>query len=218
MRADENTGTAEMVDFGSILPALFAFAIATSAPGPANIATAMIAVRHGRRAGLLLGLGLSVGLAFWGIIAATGLGAVLQGSEIVLTALKILGGLYLVWLAIQSWRSAESQPTAKVDGQKDRRWFMVGLLLNLTNPKAVFAWIAALSLGLGIGDSTAQVVLATALCVFWGCVNYTLYALAFSLPKAMDGYRQVHKWVGRIVAGIFLLAGFGLIRSAITRQ
>ncbi|MBM7068009.1 LysE family transporter [Actibacterium sp. 188UL27-1] len=55
---------------------------------------------------MLFGAGLSVGLAFWGVIAATGLGATLKASAHGLTLLKLLGGFYLLWMAYGAARSA----------------------------------------------------------------------------------------------------------------
>jgi threonine efflux protein len=76
-----------------------AFLIVTISPGPANIVVATVAMSAGRRRGLAFGAGLSVGVAFWGAVAATGMGAVLQGSAIALTILKVLGGsIFCGWL------------------------------------------------------------------------------------------------------------------------
>jgi threonine efflux protein len=97
------------------------------------------------------------------------------------------------------------------------RWFWRGLLLNLSNPKAVVAWMAALSMGLGQGTGTHAVAIATLICVGLGFVNYAGYALTFSLPGFMAGYRRSRRWIDGVVAGLFALAGLSLIRSALTR-
>ena len=206
-----------MYNLENILPVALAFFIVTVSPGPANIATATVAMRYGRRDGMLFGLGLSIGLAFWGVIAATGMGAILQGSQYLLFALKITGGLYLLWLAIQSGHSALKKDENATDTPSEGRWFLRGLMLNLSNPKAVFAWLAALSMGLGIGDNDGLVVLATLVCITLGFLNYAFYAMAFSLPGFMAGYRRFRRWIEGAVAGLFAIAAFGLIRSALTR-
>lgn len=204
---------------GSILTAILAFAVVTSSPGPSNIATATVAMRFGRRNSLVFGAGLAFGLACWGVLAAAGMGAILQGSVYLLIALKIFGGLYLLWLAIQSGRALlQPADSAKHGAPKDGRWFLRGLGLNLSNPKAVLAWLAALSMGMGPpGSATGHVVLTTAVCIAFGFLNYALYALAFSLPGCMAGYRRFRKWIEGVTAGFFALAGFGLIRSAFAR-
>ena len=206
-----------MIGFADLWPVAAAFLVVTVSPGPANVAVATVAMSSGRRNGLLFGVGLSVGLAFWGVVAATGLGALLQSSVYVLSGLKVLGGLYLLCLACQSartaWKAQDEDPGVPHRGL----WLKRGLVLNLSNPKAVVAWMAALSMGLGEGDGSAQLIAATLLCMALGFLNYAGYAVAFSLSGAMAGYRRMRRWIDGVVAGFFAAAGFGLIRSALSR-
>ncbi len=206
-----------MFGVDNILSVALAFFVVTVSPGPANIAVATVAMRSGRRSGLIFGIGLSFGLAFWGLIAATGMGAVLQSSEYALIALKLFGGSYLLWLAFQSGRSALSKSESARRTSIDGRWFKRGLVLNLSNPKAVVAWMAALSMGLGASDGLYEVAVATMICMLLGFLNYTGYALAFSLSGVMAGYRRLQRWIDGVAAGLFAAAGFGLIRAAFSR-
>lgn len=205
-----------MLDFTSLGTVAAAFFVAAASPGPATIAVATVSMSAGRADGLRFGAGLSLGLAFWGLIAATGLGAVLQASNHALAILKVLGGAYLLWLAFGAARSATRQgPHTLVPRASG---FTRGLILNLSNPKAVLAWMATLALGLGSASSMWQVVAATGLCMALGFAIYAGYALAFSTPGAMAVYRKVRRWIDGAVAGLFALAGLGLIRSAFARQ
>ncbi len=209
-----------MRGFENLLAVTLAFFVVAVSPGPANIAVATVSMRFGRASGLRFGLGLSLGFAFWGVVAATGLGALLQSSATALTALKVLGGLYLLWLACQLGRSAMREDHSGVACQSNEaqgRWFGRGLVLNLSNPKAVVAWMAALSMGLGGEQSVGFVIVATAVCIAIGFFNYAGYALAFSLPGFMAAYALARRWVETPVAGLFALAGFSLLRSAVSR-
>lgn len=200
-----------------LIPIALAFSVVAVSPGPANIAVATIAMQHGRRASMRFGAGLGMGLAFWGVVAATGLGAVLQSSAIALTVLKVLGGLYLIWLAWQSCRSAARPSGVSAAPKGQSRWFLGGLMLNLSNPKAVVAWMAALSVGLADNDAAAQLAVSTALCMVLGFGNYFGHALAFSMPGFMAAYQRARRWIEGTVAALFALAGFGLLRSALSR-
>ncbi|NNL73950.1 MAG: LysE family translocator [Silicimonas sp.] len=206
-----------MLDPSGLVAISLAFLIVTASPGPANIALATVAMSSGRPSGLLFGAGLSLGLAIWGVVAATGLGALLQTSASALTLLKLVGGLYLLWLAFASGRAAVRPTTLPEAAPAPGAWFWRGLILNLSNPKAVVAWMAALSMGLGGGDGLAQLLLATLVCMAIGVVNYTGYALAFSLRGAMRLYQRLRRWIDGIVAGLFAVAGLALIRSAVSR-
>ena len=94
------------MDTGAFLAIGLAFFLVAASPGPANIANAVLAMDRGRGASFRFSLGLTAGIAVWGVVAATGLGAVLQTSAMLLSALKILGGAYLLYLAWQSGRAA----------------------------------------------------------------------------------------------------------------
>ncbi|MBM7068010.1 LysE family transporter [Actibacterium sp. 188UL27-1] len=70
----------------------------------------------------------------------------------------------------------------------DGAWFRRGVILNLSNPKAVLAWMATLALGASDAGSLWQVGLATLLCIAVGFVIYGVYAMAFSTSGAMLAY------------------------------
>ncbi len=207
-----------MPDIAGSVTVAVAFFVAAAAPGPATIAVAAVSMHAGRKAGLLFGLGLGTGLAAWGLVAATGLGALLEASGYALVSLKLLGGAYLLWLACSAARSAAGAARTRADAAAGRHDFRRGLLLNLSNPKAVFAWMAVLTLGLGDGIGAVDVMLATATCMGLGFLIYAVYAVAFSTSGAMTVYRRARRWIDGAVAGLFALAGIGLIRSAFARQ
>jgi len=206
-----------MLDVLSLASTGLAFFIVAVSPGPATLSNATIAMSRGRRTSLVYGLGLSTGLVFWGVIAASGMGAVLRGSLYLLPLLKVLGGLYLLWLAFLSGRTAwRAAPETSVES-RGSGWFLKGLLLNMSNPKSVIAWMAALSVGLDANDGMGAVVAATAVCILVGFLTNAMYSVVFSIDGMMRGYRRARRWVDGVTGVLFSLAGVGLIRSAFTR-
>ena len=87
----------------------------------------------------------------------------------------------------------------------------------MSNPKAIVAWMAALSVGLNSNDGIGAVAVATALCIGVGFATYALYSVLFSIGGIMRGYRRFSRMINGIVSGLFALAGFSLIRSVFTR-
>lgn len=206
-----------MIDLASLGSTGLAFFVVAVSPGPATLSNAAVAMRHGRTTSLIYGLGLSCGLVFWGIIAASGMGAVLRGSLYLLPALKVLGGLYLLRLAFLSARAARRPETETNVDARDRRWFLRGLLLNLSNPKSVIAWMAALSIGLETNDGIGAIVAATLVCILVGFLTNALYSAVFSVEGMMRAYRRARRWIDGVVGVLFSVAGVGLIRSAFAR-
>jgi len=203
-----------MSDLLALASSGLAFFIIAVSPGPATISNATIAMSHGRKISLIYGAGLSCGLVFWGLIAASGMGALLQGSLYLLMILKVLGGLYLLWLAFQSGRAAWMHERENPIVEPGRRWFLRGLLLNMSNPKSVIAWMAALSIGISPGSDLRSVIAATAVCIVVGFFTNALYSVLFSMRGMMHGYQRFRRTINAVVAVLFTVAGFGLIRSA----
>lgn len=207
-----------MIDWFSLSSITVTFFMVAVSPGPATLSNAVVAMHRGRKTGLIYGAGLACGLAFWGLIAASGMGVVLQSSAYLLSFLKVLGGLYLLWLAFLSARSASRPSLEKSVSSKNKNWFLQGLLLNLSNPKAVLAWMAALSVGLNSKAEIYSIALATSICMVAGLLVYVLYSILFSIGGIMYTYRRFRRWIDGVVAGLFALAGIGLIRSSFTEQ
>ncbi|MEX0282551.1 MAG: LysE family translocator [Arenibacterium sp.] len=205
------------MEVGTLITVGVAFWIVAATPGPANISNAAIAMRYGRRASLVYGLGLSVALVFWGILAATGLGAVLQTSAVLLSVLKLFGGCYLLWLAWQSGRSAlQADKETKIEVGSGR-WFWRGVILNLSNPKSVIAWMAALSMGLNPSDPVGAVIATTLVCVCVAFFNNFSYSMLFSMGGMMAIYARARRWIDGVTSALFALGGMSLIRSAFAR-
>ncbi|WP_179380057.1 LysE family translocator [Jannaschia marina] len=196
---------------------LAAFALVTVAPGPANLAVGLLAMAHGLRPALRMAFGLALGLAAWGGVAALGLGAVLAQSETALIVLRLFGGGYLLWLAWRTARGALAPAGGPATAPPPAHPFRTGLLLNLSNPKAVFAWLAALSVGLSPAVGVGTVVLATGLCALIGLANYVGWALLLSRGTARRAYARAERWVDGVVAVLFAGAGLGLLRQGLAR-
>ena len=210
------------MDLYSLLTIGLAFFAIAISPGPANISNAAIAMSRGRAVSLVYGFGLSSGLVVWGLVAASGLGAVLQTSVYLLMVLKVLGGIYLIWLAYLSAKSVMSPQIEAESEQNDNTsylsWFIKGVLMNISNPKTVIAWMAALSVGLSADANTAHLVSGVLVCVVVGFLTNGFYSLCFSFQFMMRGYQKVAKYLNAVFAAIYAFAGFALIKSAFNKQ
>ena len=95
-----------MLDLHQLLIVYIAYIIATASPGPSNMTIMGVAMSQGRAPAVVLALGVMTGSLTWAAIAATGLSAVLASFANALFVIKILGGIYLLYLAYKSARSA----------------------------------------------------------------------------------------------------------------
>jgi threonine/homoserine/homoserine lactone efflux protein len=196
-----------------VSPALLAFFVAAASPGPATLAVSTTAMAQGWRAAVLMGVGLALGLAFWGLVAAAGLGALLVQSSVALNVLRWFGGAYLLWLAWQSARSAvmPEPATGEVSTTVDGRILIRGLVLNLSNPKAVLAWISVLALGVGPSEDPSLLAITTALCAVLGLVIYLAYAVLFSQALVREWYRNARRGIDGLASVFFGYSGLNLV-------
>tara|TARA_Y100000589_G_C27190675_1_gene644670 strand:- start:73 stop:696 length:624 start_codon:yes stop_codon:yes gene_type:complete len=204
-----------MSDLTAFFLMALTFLIMIASPGPATMSNAAIAMRYGQSPSLAYGAGLSCGLTFWGALAASGMGASLYSSPLLLGAVKVAGGLYLCWLAKSSAQIAlsSSPDFSQTDISRNHKWFFQGLILNLSNPKAVLAWMAALSVAMGDEDGFVKVLSGTVICVVVGFAANALYTLFFSRKGMMQLYQRFSRYVEGAMAVLFMFAGIGLLYS-----
>ncbi len=187
---------------------LIGVAAAQAAPGPNLIAVASAALGQGRRAGLLVTLGISTGMLVWAVAVAFGLGVLFTNYPLSLVVLKLVGGTYLMWLAFRAFRSAwrgnESIIGADTTHRSNVAYWERGLFVVLTNPKAALMWSAVATFLYGENLEPWQVVLFGPVGATSGFIIYGTYAVLFSTNSA----KAVHKRFSRVIESIFC-AAFG---------
>jgi len=112
-------------------------------PGPDTALLVRNTIAGGRACGLGTALGVVTGIAIWTLAASAGLAAVLLASEPAFLALKIAGGIYLVFLGVETLvsvlRGRHRADVRAARGLSARTAYRRGLMSNLGNPKiAVF--------------------------------------------------------------------------------
>jgi threonine/homoserine/homoserine lactone efflux protein len=196
-----------------------AYAIAAGSPGPSNMQIMAVAMHQGRQAALTFAAGVVTGSIFWGLMAATGVSALLTRYAQALVVLKIFGGLYLLFLAIKAGRAALTpDETAAKSAPHEAGFSRItlyrrGLLMHLSNPKAILAWIALLTLGLGSNASPQSVVVILGGCFVLSVTIFCGYAWVFSTAPMVRLYRGARRWIEGVLAGLFAFAGLRLLLS-----
>ena len=120
-----------------------AWLIGGGSSGPATLALASTGMARGRKAALALAMGILVGSGAWAIAAAGGVSVAMVANAWLADSLRIIGVLYILWLAFKSIRSAlrSGAPTmAAAMPAKPAKAFLGGLMLHVTNPKAILSW------------------------------------------------------------------------------
>lgn len=195
--------------------ALFVFIAGASTPGPATMLIAATSMEHGRAAGLATVAGIACGSCFWGLMAASGFAVALQTYAWVAEALRLIGGGYLVYLAFKAARAAwRADPMPEVEAPAGRSlliFYRRGLLLHLTNPKAIFVWLSTIAIAIPHGAPALQAFIVVALLEMVAITIFTSYGFLFATVPARNAYRRIKRWVDGVSAAVFGAFGFGLI-------
>jgi len=114
---------------------IFAAVGLTLAPGPDILYVVSLSIASGWKKGVITALGLISGLVFHTLAVAFGVGFLLERFPILFIFLKIVGALYLTFLAFQSWCQKEQLSKSNKDVNPFLKQYTTGLVMNLTNPK-----------------------------------------------------------------------------------
>ena len=156
--------------------------------GPIGLLCIRRTLEHGQAVGFATGMGAAVADTIYGAIAAFGVSALLvflTGHEV---AFRLLGGLFLLAVAVRTYfkaASIEGEDTSR-DGKTCVGGFMTGLTLTLTNPVSVLAFIGLFA-GAGI---TGKLEILDATILVWGVfVGASAWWLTLSSGVALVRHR-----------------------------
>ena len=127
------------------------FALTFLIPGPNLLVVVQSSLARGRAAGIAAGTGVATGDGIYAGLGLFGMSALITEGGTLFHAIKLLGGLYLIWLAVRLFLArtpvAISPQRVSTTGTL-RGYFMRGLLTDLANPQTVlfFASIFAVTL------------------------------------------------------------------------
>ena len=189
--------------------------LACMSPGQSFVVTAQMALAHGRAPALANALGQGAGAVVWASAAMLGLGLLLAQAAWLYAALKIAGGIYLIYLAVRIWLNANA-PIAVSAGESAGSMavstgFRIGFLTLVANPKAIVffssifvallppampVWVKAVILGIVFMNE-----------VVW----YSIVTLMFSAPRPRGVYLRFKPWIDRVMAVVLALLGARLV-------
>ena len=114
------------------------------APGPDNLFVLAQSATHGTRAGICVICGLCTGIAVQTTLLIVGVSALIAASPVAFFVLQCCGAAYLLYLAYKSFQVRagvvkldERREGGESSGLSFRKLYLRGIIMNLTNPKAV---------------------------------------------------------------------------------
>jgi threonine/homoserine/homoserine lactone efflux protein len=194
------------------LPTFLAFTIASLllfiTPGPDMSLWLSRTIGSGRKAGLAAMVGTNVGCVVHTFLAAFGISVLIAASQTGFLILKIVGAAYLLWLAVDAIRNGSSL-NVRASETKEASLissFVLGVTINLTNPKVVLFFITFLPQFVSASDPHVAGKLMF-LGLYFVVLNTPLSALLIFGAERLVGWLKTRPFVLRAIdysfAGVF---------------
>ena len=194
--------------------------LAVVAPGPDFAVTIRQSVRFGRPVGICTALGIGAGISVHVLYTVLGVGALMHTLPWMLTAAKVLGGAYLVYLGVNLLRS---QPKSAIEGESSEepptqqqtllKAFSTGFLTNATNPKATLFFLAIFTSLISENTPLQVQALYGAWMCFVNALWFVIVALFFSNPGVRLLFLRMGHWFERSMGVILILFAGRLVLS-----
>jgi threonine/homoserine/homoserine lactone efflux protein len=198
-----------------------ASAILLVIPGPTILTVISYSVAHGQRANVALVSAVALGDASALVLSLLGLGALLAASAFWFTAIKWIGGLYLIYLGVKLLRTGISAPelaAPSVTSAPASRWRLFANTYAVTalNPKGMIFFVAFLPQFLNPkAEVGTQLWVLSLTFVVLATINATLYAVFAATARRLLASPRAQRRFN--FAGGSLLSAAGL-RALLARR
>lgn len=206
----------KMIANDTIVIFLLTSAALAAAPGPDNIFVLTQSALHGKKAGIVITMGLCTGLLAHTFLVALGIATIVQTSPLAFSALQTAGAIYLLYLA---WLSIRAIPLAIDNNDKLTAGYSPlyrrGIIMNLMNPKVVVFFLAFLPQFTNAEHELAvalQILILGALFIIAAFFVFTAIAIGASLlGKWLTQNIKVQRIINYITALIFCYLALNLL-------
>lgn len=193
--------------------------LAVASPGPDFAVMLRQALTQARHNALLTAIGIGVGILLHVSYSLLGIGLIIQQSVMLFTVLKVIGAVYLLYIAWQCLQAKPGGIHVQANGSRAQTgWaaFRLGFLTNALNPKATLFFVSLFSVIINPGTPVLlqagygiYMALATGL---W----FAIVAVFFAHPRVRRGFNRFGHWLDRAMGGILVLLAGQLLLSTVS--
>jgi len=194
---------------------IFSFALATSilafSPGPDNIYVLVQSISNGKLFGLATVCGLITGCIVHTTLLAFGVSAVIKSNESIFLAIKVLGSLYLLYLAFKVFRSNSdlNLEAENIEKRSLKGLFIQGFFMNVLNPKVTIFFLAFFP-GFLFSDSMSTVLQFYILGAIFMIVSFIIFSGIALLASQIKTYTLNHKNSGIVFKWLQIIVFIGI--------
>ena len=206
--------------------------LAAASPGPDFVLVSQQTLAKGRRTGLICSLGITLGLAVHIIYSVLGLATLIAHSQPLLTAIKWLGGSYLIYLGWQGIQAKAKKPAdltvainsdvidsdtdisikkASIDTSSTASILRRGFFCNVFNPKAPVYFVAIFTLVLSPDIPLWQLAIYGVWMMVLQMAWFSTVVMLLSIPAVHRRFQRFEHWIDRVLGTTMIILGLNLI-------
>jgi threonine/homoserine/homoserine lactone efflux protein len=195
-----------------LLSVAMIWAVACVTPGPNTLFIMRYALTAPRQVAIAGACGTITGTLCWGLAGWLGINVLFQAAPFAFTALKIIGGLYLMWLGIRIFLDIrKARQTADIGTSKIsiplKTAYRMGLATNLANPKSALFVASLFAATMPVGTPFLYGIAAIAVMISVSSIYYTILIGLITHPAVAAAYLKAKKKIDLGVGMVFV--GFG---------
>jgi threonine/homoserine/homoserine lactone efflux protein len=187
----------------------------TIVPGPAIFYVVTRSITEGKKSGFVATAGLGLGVLLHVLLAVCGLSAILAASPMAFKTLKILGGLYLIYLGVSKFMEKRDARSNLVSSKNKsaRKVFKESLIVQILNPQVAFFFLSFLPQFIDpkSGHVPMQILSLGLIFVLMACIvnsSFTLFSetLYKKLIRQNSSTSNLNRFAALVFVGLGIFA------------
>jgi threonine/homoserine/homoserine lactone efflux protein len=203
----------------------FAHFLALLSPGPDFVLLVKSAIKNGGKKSIGVAAGIASANAAYISLCLVGVGSILASSIAIMIALKIAGGLFLIYLAIMALKAKKASyidlAVISAEGEKIETTFIkemfIGFMSGILNPKNLLFYLSLFTVVLtgevSFAFKLALGVWMTSMVFFWDVA--IIYFL--STKRVRTKFSKAAYYIDKITGAVLGLIGITIVKSALTK-
>lgn len=199
------------MNYDTLLAFVFAALALAISPGPDNIYVLLQSLVHGTRFGIATALGLVSGCLIHTSLVAFGVSTLIKNNENLFFGIKLLGALYLLYLAYKVYKSPSeiSFDTSTVSKKTEWQLIKQGFIMNILNPKVSLFFLSFFP-GFLFSNTLSELTQFYTLGGLFMLSAFVVFSLLALLSGKISNYIKSNTSVGHILKWLQIVVFIGI--------
>ncbi|AXT20629.1 LysE family translocator [Flavobacteriaceae bacterium AU392] len=197
------------MNYETLISFVFATSVLAISPGPDNIYVLIQSITNGKKFGLATVAGLISGCLIHTTLVAFGVSAIIKKNETLFFVIKLLGAIYLIFLAYRVYKSNSKVTLSSVPKKTIVQLFKQGFVMNVLNPKVSLFFLAFFP-GFLFSNTLSTVTQFYVLGFLFMLVSLVVFSLIAILSGSISKYLKENERVSLTLKWLQIIVFIGI--------